>query len=62
MDESQLRRFYVVLALLGTFAFATSWAALGFSTDLVSLFIVVVLTLAFVIGLIVFGRAMARRP
>ena len=29
MDDLQLKRFYVVLALLGTFAFATSWAASG---------------------------------
>ncbi len=62
MDESQLKRYYVVGALFGAFAFATSWAALGFSTDLVSLLIVVVLTLAFIIGFIVFGRAMGRRP
>lgn len=62
MDESQLKRYYVVGALLGAFAFATSWAALGFSTDLVSMFIVVLLTLVFIIGFIAFGRAMVRRP
>ena len=62
MDASQLKRLYVFGALLGAFAFATSWAALGFSTDVISLFIVGLLTLAFVVGFVVFGRAVVRRP
>ena len=61
MDESQLKRLYVLGALFGTFAFATAWAALGFSTDVISLFIVGLLTLAFIIGFVVFGRAVVRR-